>query len=133
MNKRELNDKEKGLALTMSASVHYLIRCLDDLQATSIYKQKLKLVANQFLKELENHAQTQVWSADVEGADVSRATDQMEDIANMMHNLLMISLALGEVHQAQQPLFWQEMQKQFKRFEMPLRLDPAGSLEFVLS
>ena len=129
--RRLLNDKEKGLALTLSAAVHYLIRTLDEMEHTELYKHKLKLVAKAFTMELENHAKHSLWGQDVAGSDLNKVTDQMEDIVQMFGNLLMIGLSMGEIHQAQQTLFWQEMQKQFKRFDVPLRLTPDGDLQFI--
>lgn len=128
---RPLNNKEKGLALTLSASVHYLIRTMDEMEHTDLYKHKLKLVAKAFVMELENHAKSCLWGNEVPGTDLNKVNDQMESIVSMHHNLLMIALSMGEIHQAQQPLFWQEMQKQFKRFDVPLRLTPEGDLEFI--
>ncbi|WP_159467988.1 hypothetical protein [Dyadobacter sp. 3J3] len=129
--KRPLNDKEKALALTLSAAVHYLIRSLDEMEYTDLYKHKLKLVAKAFTYELENHAKSSLWGNEVEGTDLNKVNDQMEDIVQMFGNLLMIGLSMGEIHKAQQTLFWQEMQKQFKRFDVPLMLTPEGDLHFI--
>lgn len=129
-NLRQLNESEKGLALTVSAAVHYLIRRMDDMKSTSLYSQKIKQAGNLFQKELEKHAKDQVWEGEVEGVDINAAADQMESLTALFHNLLILAMGCSEVPPGQQELFWIEMQKNFKRFGIPLRMRPDGVLEF---
>lgn len=129
-NLRQLNESEKGLALTVSAAVHYLIRRMDDLKSTSLYSQKVKQTGNMFQKELEKHSKAQVWEGEVEGVDINAAADQMESLTDLFHNLLVLAMGCSEVPPGQQELFWIELQKNFKRFGIPLRMRPDGVLEF---
>lgn len=112
----------------LSANVHGLIRDLDDLKHTELYRQKIKVTANAFLSALENHAKEKVWGVEVEGASISAAAQQMEDLASMHRNMMFTLLVMGDMHESQQVLFWQDMQTTFKRHRMPLQLTPTGEL-----
>src|SRR4051812_8980846 len=62
---RPLNREERLAALESGIAVHYLIRKLDSLKATSIYRQKLKASLKTLLTELEAHARDNVWTGEV--------------------------------------------------------------------
>ena len=101
------------------------------MQHTNMYRHRMKQVGNQFLTELEKHASVNVWAEIGDDTDINAVASQMEDIVQLFNNLLMTALSLGELHQAQQHLFWIEMQKQFKRFDVPLGLSINGDLEVI--
>jgi hypothetical protein len=128
MEMRELNETEKLMAVLLSANVHGLIRDIDELKKTNLYRHKLKLYAKQFLEELEKHAQQQVWAVEVEGVSLDAAADQLNHIAMMHRNLLFTVMMAGDMHEAQLQLFWQDMQMTFKRHNIPLQLTPTGEL-----
>jgi hypothetical protein len=128
MEMRELNETEKLMAVLLSANVHGLIRDIDELEGTTLYKQKLKQTAKAFLVELEKHAYQQVWAGEVEGVDFNAATDQMDHLAFMHRNLLFTLMSAGHLHESQMTLFWQDMQMTFKRHKIPLQLTPTGEL-----
>lgn len=123
------NDTEKGLALTTSAAVHFLIRELDQLKNTNLYSQKLKQTANQFQKELEKHAHRNVWSDEVEGVDINAAADQMDQIAKLMHNFFILSFGCSEKTPAEQDMFWIDLNQAAKRHSMPIKMSIEGVLE----
>jgi hypothetical protein len=125
---RALNEREKFMALLLSANVHGLIRDMDDLEGTTLFKQKLKQTAKAFLVELEKHAYQQVWAGEFEGVDFNAATDQMDHLAFMHRNLLFTLMSAGHLHESQMTLFWQDMQMTFKRHKIPLQLTPTGEL-----
>lgn len=128
---RELNANEKMLALMLSANIHGLIRDMDDLEGTTLFRQKIKATAKAFLHELEKHAMQQVWGQEIEGANISAAAEQMEGLAMMHRNLMQVVLAMSDMHESQQILFWQDMQTTFKRHKMPLQLSPTGDLKAI--
>ncbi|WP_138481657.1 hypothetical protein [Dyadobacter bucti] len=128
---RPFTETEKGIALTTSAAVHYLIRMLDQLQHTNMFRRKLKQTGNSFLAELEKHAKQTVWDVSVEGSDIGAAAEQMEGITDLFHNLLVLAMACGEIPAGQRELFWLEIAKNFKRFDIPLRISHDGDLQFV--
>lgn len=126
---RPLNASEKGLALTTSAAVHFLIRELDQLKNTNLYSQKLKQTANQFQRELEKHAHRNVWSGEVEGVDINAAADQLDQITKLTHNFLILSFGCSEMSQAEQDMFWIDLNQAAKRHKLPIKMSIEGVLE----
>lgn len=128
---RPLNAKELSTGLVMSGAIHYLIREMDKLQHTSMFKHKIKLTGKSFLTELEKHAAEHVWSETPEGGDIDKSVDQMEEMADRVHNWLMLEIAMSNLPAGQVELFWQDLQMTFKRHKMPLRIDQYGEIEFT--
>jgi len=128
---RELNANEKGVALSTSAAVHYLIRKIDDLSHTSLFSLRIKQTGKQFLSALEAYSKRTVWTGDVEGVDINKAAEQAGHAADFMHNMIILAQAVSDVPDGQKELFWLEMQKNFKRFDLPIRITPEGVLEMV--
>ena len=128
--RRELNDKEKGEGLVVSAAIHYLIRSLDELRHTDLWSHSIKRTGKAFMRELENHARKQLWTGEIENSDINKASEQLDDIATMTHNLLILAMACDNISSDQQNLFWIEISKNFKRFNIPLKIDYEGTLSF---
>lgn len=131
MEKVPLRPKELGAALMISVTSHFLIRLLDDLKNTNIYRQNLKSKTNSLLIELENHSRETIWLESPEGSDIDDAANQMEIFLDHFQNMLLTSITAGNLPAGQIELFWQDMQMTFKRHKMPLRLTPDGVLEIA--
>lgn len=127
---RPLNKKEQTIALLMCANIHLLIRQLDDLKDTSLYRQKIKASSNLLLKELEAHQRVNLWTDEVEGSNRDKAVDQMEYLSQMQQNMMVTTLGLDSLPISQQRLFWLDMNKAFRRYNMPLMLTHEGDLIF---
>lgn len=104
-SQRNLNEHEQLVALLLSANIHGLIRDMDDLQETTLYRQKVKQTAKAFPAELEKHAKEQVWSGEIEGVSISAAADQLEHLSRTHRNLLFTLLRSGEMDESQLILF----------------------------
>lgn len=128
---RPMNEAEVGDSLTLSIAIHYVIRQMDKLSETNQYRHSLKLTGNQFLKELESHSSDALWSKKIEGVDYSEAASQMDKLSQLFHNLLQLCLSVQDIPDGQLPLFWLEMQRNFKRFGIPLQMAPDGDLTCV--
>ncbi len=129
---RPLNAEETGLSLVTSASVHYLIQCLDKLKETTLFSGPLKYKANMFQEELLRHAKVTVWDVSAgEGVDTYSAMEQMEGISMMFHNLLMTCMAIGSLHPGQHSLFWLAMNKEFIAYKMPIAIGPDGYIQYI--
>jgi hypothetical protein len=48
-----------------------------------------------------------------------------------MHNMIILAYAVQDVPGGQKELFWLEMAKNFKRFDLPVRITSDGVLELV--
>ena len=127
--KNLLSPKQMGAAYKLSVAVHFMIREIDNLQETSMYRHKLKLTAKAFLKELETHSAETIWSEGGDG-DMNTVYDQMETLSNHFGNLLITAIAADRLKPGEQTMFWQDMQMSFKRHKMPLRIH-NGVLELT--
>lgn len=127
---RPLSPRQMGAAYKLSVAVHFLIREIDELQATSLYRHKLKMTAKAFLKELEGHAAETLWSEEGGEGDMNKVYDQMDALSNHFGNLLITAIASDRLKPGEQTMFWQDMQIAFKRHKMPLRIQD-GVLELT--
>jgi hypothetical protein len=128
---RRMNHTEKNYATQMAASIHLMIRLMDKLEMTPVWRNELKLTGNKFLSELEQHAKETLWTRIPNSPDLDDLANEVENISQMFINLMTIFLEIDGKHLSQQQLFFVEMQKCFKRFDMPLRLNTEGLLEFI--
>lgn len=126
-----MNPREFGSALMLSISVHFMIRQLDGLKDTTLWRQGLKQKGNMFMQELERHARETMWIERDGAPAIDSVADQMETITDLFHNLLMNAIAADKIPAGQLELFWQYMQTGYKRFGMPLRMTPEGVLELT--
>lgn len=126
-----MDPREFGSALMLSISVHFMIRQLDELKETSLWRQGLKQKGNLFQQELERHARDTMWVERDGAPAIDSVADQMETITDLFHNLLLIAIAADKLPAGQLELFWQDMQVAFKRHKMPLRMTPEGVLELT--
>jgi hypothetical protein len=128
LEKRELTEQEKRIMLINQMCVHLLIRTIDQLKATSVYRTKLKQVAGQLSTELEKHAKHVAWDVDLEDSDVDSSFDQMEQGARNVEYLMQMMIMLGRMHESQWPLFFADMNPVFKRHGMNLMVDHNGHM-----
>lgn len=121
---RELTEQEKQIMVINQMCCHLFIRTLDQLQQTSIYRHKVKLLVRQLMIELEKHADLVDWSGDT----VDAAVEQMEHGARNVEYLMQMMIKLGGEHESSWPLFFADMNQVFKRFDMNLKVDHEGHL-----
>lgn len=126
---RPLSARQLGSAFKTAVAVNFLIREIDQLEGTNVFKQKLKQTGKSFLAELEKHAAECVWKQSPEGNDVNEASNQMDELTDQLGNFLITLISTGPIDEGQMHLFWNDMQMTFKRHKMPLRITPDGVLE----
>lgn len=131
MKAQQMDPREFGSALMLSISVHFMIRQLDELKETTLWRQGLKQKGNMFQQELERHARDTMWVERDGAPAIDSVADQMETITDLFHNLLLTAVAADKLPGGQLELFWQHMQTGFKRFGVPLRMTPEGVLELT--
>lgn len=127
---RPLNMAELGNALQLSVFTHCTINLLDRLSLTNIYKHKLKATAKSFLKEIELHAEENLWKTNVVNSNLDSANSQMQGLVDHLGNLFTLSVATEKLEPEQQLGFWKKVNEAFEEFNIPLELLDDGVLQF---
>jgi len=127
----QITPKQTGIAVTVSSAVHYLIRQIDELQGTPLFSLRIKQTGKSFLSSLEAYAGRTVWAKEVEGIDINDVSNEADTASEFFHAMLILSQGVQDVPIGQMHLFWLEMQKNFKRFDIPIRVTLDGDFELI--